>query len=161
MPLPGPDLTALVRSWILDRHLAQLFTLDPDGYPAGRTVGVLLNEDWTVDCLAERTRHRALQAAANPRVAIMWDDGGQPVPRVLFIRGDAEIQDGPAMLEAHHRRMQNFVRRGEPRSPRSAEELLRYMVNIRIHPRVIRIEGFGSGTQAFEFRPGPGESAVS
>lgn len=157
MPLPDENLTARVRAWILDRHLAQLFTLDRDGYPAGRSVGVLLNDDWTVDCLADRTRGRALQAAANPRVAIMWDDGAQPVPRVLFIRGDAEVQEGVPMLEAHRRRMDNFIRRGEPRSPRAAEELLRHMVNIRITPRRIRIEGFGKGTESFDFVVVPGD----
>jgi predicted esterase len=111
-----------------------------------------MNDDWTVDCLAEHDRGRALQVRANPRVAVMWDDGAQPIPKVVFLRGDAILQSGDDLVAAYNRRIENFARRGEPRTPRPEAIVREQLLNIRVTPTVIRIEGFGRGTAVTEWR---------
>src|SRR5690606_10817713 len=79
---PGPAMAdatdrpdAAVRREVLaflreEARFAQLYTVDRQGFPVGRTVGAPINDDWSVDLVQRRVHRRLGQLARNPHLEI-------------------------------------------------------------------------------------------
>jgi len=69
----GPLIRALVMRFLREEAgFARLCTVSRDGFPVARTVGVPVNDDWTVELVQRRIHRRLGQFQRNPRVEIIW-----------------------------------------------------------------------------------------
>lgn len=150
---------------------AQVYTVNKDGYPVGRTMVAPINEDWSVD-LVQRNVHRRLgQLRRTPRVEITWVgrpapdsvndrphvyDWGLQVPRVVFLRGIAEFMDDDWTVARYQRQTAIQHARGLTGAPaRSAGNVRAELVGIHVRPVQVRAEGFGAGAQSFTWPVSP------
>jgi len=149
---------------------AQVYTINTNGYPVGRTMVAPINEDWSVD-LIQRAAHRRLgQLRRNPRVEITWVgepaadsindrphvyDWGLQVPRVVFLRGVAEFMDDDWTIARYQRQTAIQHAKGLTRAPARAPDNVRAeLVGIHVRPVQVRVEGFGAGAQSFTWSIG-------
>lgn len=148
-----------------DAGFAQVYTVNRDGYPVGRTMVAPVNADWSVDLVQRRVHRRLAQLRRNPHVEIVWVadpapdsvndrphvyDWGLAVPRVVFLRGVAEFMDGDWTVERYRRQTAIQHAKGLAKAPtRSAENVRAELVGIHIRPVQVRAEGFGAGAQSF------------
>ncbi|MGH3366038.1 MAG: pyridoxamine 5'-phosphate oxidase family protein [Nocardioidaceae bacterium] len=171
-----PDLEGaagrLIRSRVMhflreEAGFAQLCTVSRDGFPVARTVGVPVNDDWSVDLVQRRVHRRLGQLARNPRVEIVWVgtpspgsrndhpavfDFGWQVPRAVFLRGTVEPLDEERTLAAYERLREPLLARGLNKAPdRSAENVREELVGLHVVPVRLRVEGFGEGAQSFSW----------
>lgn len=144
---------------------AQVFTVNREGFPVGRTVGARINPDWSVDLIQRRVHRRLSQLARNPRIEIVWVgtpaegsrndepavfDFGLLVPRAVFLRGVAEFMDADWTVERYLRETQVLRGRGLTKAPqRSADNVRAELVGVHVRPLRVRAEGFGRGAEAF------------
>lgn len=150
---------------------AQVYTVNRDGFPVGRTMVAAINDDWSVDLIQRRVHRRLAQLRRNPRIEITW--AGQPaagsvndrphvydwgllVPRVVFLRGVAEFMDDDWTV-ARYRRQTSIQRaKGLTRAPvRSADNVRAELIGLHVRPVQLRAEGFGAGAQSFTWSAGP------
>lgn len=144
---------------------AQVYTVNKDGYPVGRTMVAPVNEDWSVDLIQRKVHRRLGQLRRNPRVEITWVgqpapdsvndrphvyDWGLQVPRVVFLRGIAEFMDDDWTVARYQRQTAIQHAKGLTKAPaRSAGNVATELVGIHVRPVQIRAEGFGAGAQSF------------
>lgn len=156
---------------------AQVFTISRDGFPVGRTMVAPVNPDWSVDLVQRRIHRRLGQVRRNPRVEIVWVgtpapgsvndrphvyDMGLEVPRVVFLRGLAEVMDDTWTLERYWRQMAIQRARGLTRAlERSDDNVREELVGIRVLPVQVRVEGLGVGAQSYTWTVGESEEGGS
>ncbi len=144
---------------------AQVYTINRDGYPVGRTMVAPVNEDWSVDLIQRRVHRRLAQLRRNPRVEITWVAGPAPdsvndrphvydwgllVPRVVFLRGLAEFMDDDWTIVRYQRQTAIQHAKGLTGAPmRSPENVREELIGIHVRPVQVRAEGFGAGAQSF------------
>lgn len=150
---------------------AQVYSVNRDQFPVGRTMVAPVNDDWSVD-LVQRGVHRRLgQLRRNPRVEVTWVgdpapdsvnerphvyDFGLLVPRVVFLRGIAQFMDPEWTLERYTR--QTAIQRGKrlTKAPeRTPDNVREELVGLAVRPVQVRAEGFGTGPQSFTWTVGP------
>ena len=148
-----------------EASFAQLTTINRVGYPTGRTLGVFVNSDWSVDLVQRRTHVRLEQMRRNPKVQIVWVgtpaagstndhphvfDFGRPIPRVVFLRGTAEFMDDDwtwTIFSGWTRRHHEW---GLIKAPIREEDNVRAsLVGVHVHPLDVRVEGFGHEAETF------------
>lgn len=162
---------------------AQLYTVNRDGYPVGRTMVAPINADWSVDLIQRRVHRRLGQLRRNPRMEITWAgspapgsvndrphvyDWGLQVPRVVFLRGVAEFMDDDWTVARYQRQTAIQHAKGLTKAPsRSPENAREQLVGVHVRPLQVRAEGFGLGAQSFTWSAdavaeaaGPGHSAA-
>jgi hypothetical protein len=142
---------------------AQVYTVNRAGFPVGRTMGAPVDDDWTVN-LVQRGVHRRLgQLRSNPHVEIVWVgapaptsvndhphvyDFGLTIPRVVFLRGIAEVMDDEWTIEHFERETAIQRAKGHMKAPlRSRENVRDELVGVRVRPVRVRLEGFGEGPE--------------
>jgi hypothetical protein len=146
---------------------AQLCTVSRDGFPVARTVGVPVNDDWSVDLVQRRVHRRLGQLERNPRVEIIWIgtpapasrnehpavfDFGWPVPRAVFLRGTVEPLSEEQTLSTYELVRARLLSRGLTKAPeRSPENVREELVGLHVNPVRVRVEGFGDGAQSFSW----------
>jgi hypothetical protein len=144
---------------------AQVYTVNREGYPVGRTMVAPIEEDWSVILIQRNVHRRLAQMLRNPHVEIMWAgspspdsindrphvyDFGLPIPRVVFLRGLADFMDQDAVVEAFQRQTNIQRENGFTKAPERTEQNIKEeLVGVRILTRQIRAEGFGTGAQSF------------
>jgi hypothetical protein len=176
MPRPGaPTLsTALSAEEVARRArlfvqqeagFAQVFSINKAGFPVGRTMVAVCNDDWTVD-LVQRNVHRRIEhVRRNPRMEIVWAgpprpdsvndrphvyDFGLAVPQVVFVRGLAEVMDDDLLLATYEKQTARQHAKGLTRAPhRGPDEVRAELVGLRIQPVQVRAEGFGTGAASY------------
>lgn len=152
---------------------AQVFTVNRDGFPVGRTMGAPVAPDWSVELIQRNTHRRLGQLRRNPRVEIVWCgqpapdsvndrphvfDFGLLVPRVVFLRGLAEFMDDDWTVEHYRALSEQHRARGHTRAPnRDAGQVRHDLVGIRVQAIQVRVEGFGAGAQSYTWQCGSGE----
>lgn len=160
----------LAQRFVLDEAaFAQLTTIDARGYPVTRTLTAFLLDDWSVATVQRRGHRRVSQWRRRSQTEVVWvgtpregatnerphvfDIGALP-PRVVAVRGDAEVMP-PAWTEQVYRRAVTAQRAaGNDRAPlRTPDEVATDLVGVRIRPIRVRLEGFGDGAQALTFDP--------
>lgn len=144
---------------------AQVYTINRDGFPVGRTMVAVLNDDWTVDLVQRNVHRRLAQIKRNPRMEIVWTgpsrpdsvndrphvyDFGLAIPQVVFVRGLAQLMTEDELVATYER--QTGIQRGKglTKAPlRSAEQVRAELVGVRVWPVQVRAEGFGAGATSF------------
>src|SRR3954470_18168989 len=127
---------------------AQLTTVNARGFPVARTMGVTINDDWSVS-LVQRNIHRRLrQLRRNPRLEIVWVgtpapdstnnqphvyDFGLLIPRAVFLRGTAEFMDPDWTIEQFRRQTALNRARGFTLAPlRTDQDIVENLAGIRV-----------------------------
>lgn len=160
----------LAQRFVLDEAaFAQLTTIDARGYPVTRTMTAFLLEDWSVATVQRRGHRRVAQWQRRPQTEVVWvgrpragatnerphvfDIGALP-PRVVAVRGDAEVMPQDWTETVYRRAVTAQRAAGNDRAPlRTPEEVTAELVGVRIRPIRVRLEGFGDGAQSFTFDP--------
>jgi hypothetical protein len=154
---------------------AQVFTTNRAGFPVGRTMVAVCNDDWTVD-LVQRNVHRRMEhVRRNPRMEIVWAgpprpdsvndrphvyDFGLAVPQVVFLRGVAEVMDDDLLVATYEKQTARQHAKGLTRAPhRRPDEARAELVGLRIHPVQVRAEGFGVGATSYTWLANDGGTA--
>lgn len=164
-PDPGNVRQAALRFVQEEAGFAQVFTINRHGFPVGRTMVAVLNDDWTVD-LVQRNVHRRLgQLRRNPRLEVLWSgaprpesvndrphvyDVGWAVPRAVFVRGLAEVMSQQLLVQTYEQHTARQRAKGLTKAPRrSPAEVSAELVGLRVSPLQVRAEGFGLGAASF------------
>ena len=164
--MTGSQRQQEVMRWLrAEAGFAQLVTVNQAGWPVARTVGALINEDWSVDLVQRRVQFRLDQMRQNPHLEIVWVgtpapgsrndhptvfDYGRRVPRVVFLRGLAEFMGEEWTVMRYHQQSATLRAQGFTKAPdRSAENVREELVGVRVRPVRVRAEGFGEGAQSF------------
>jgi hypothetical protein len=173
---PLSDVQVAVRSFLRDEAgFAQVYTINHDGFPVGRTMVALINDDWSIDLVQRRVHRRLGQLRRNPRLEVTWVgtpapgstnehphvfDWGLPPPRVVFVRGIAEFMDDEWTVRRYQQQTAIQREKGLTKAPlRDPENVRAELVGIHVHPLQVRAEGFGAGPQSFTWavaENGPG-----
>jgi hypothetical protein len=144
---------------------AQVFSINKAGFPVGRTMVAVCRDDWTVD-LVQRNVHRRIEhVRRNPRMEIVWAgpprtdsvndrphvyDFGLAVPRVVFVRGVAEVMGDDLLVATYEEQTARQRAKGLTRAPRRrADEVRAELVGLSIKPVQVRAEGFGAGAASY------------
>jgi hypothetical protein len=164
-----PSVEAVARRFVQEEAgFAQVYTINRDGYPVGRTMVAVLNDDWTVD-LVQRSVHRRLgQIRRNPRMEIVWTgpprpesvndrphvyDFGLAIPQVVFLRGLAQEMTEDEMVATYERQTARQRAKGLTKAPlRTPDQARDELVGIRVWPVQVRAEGFGAGATSFTWK---------
>lgn len=81
-------------------------------------------------------------------------DIGQLPPRLVSIRGNAELMSDEWTAEVYFANLAHQRRSGHTRAPvRSPDQARAELAGVRIRPVRIRIEGFGAGAESFVLTP--------
>jgi hypothetical protein len=143
---------------------AQLTTIDRAGFPATRSVTAFLEDDWSVG-LVQRAGHRRLgQWRRDPHTLVTWVGTPAPgatnehpavfdvnllPPRVVAIRGLAELMPPQWTIGVYRQRLAEQRARGFTKAPlRTDEQVVAELAGVRIHPVRVRLEGFGGNAES-------------
>ncbi|MCU4186756.1 hypothetical protein K6U06_20495 [Acidiferrimicrobium sp. IK] len=156
---------AVLRFVQTEAGFAQVYTINRDGFPVGRTMVAVLNDDWTVDLVQRSVHRRLVQIRRNPRMEVVWTgppmpdsvndrphvyDFGLTIPRVVFVRGLAQMMTEEDLVATYERQTAVQRSKGLTKAPlRSASQVRGELVGVRVHPVQIRAEGFGAGATSF------------
>ncbi len=144
---------------------AQVYTINRDGFPVGRTMVAVLNDDWTVDLVQRKVHRRLGQIRRNPRMEVVWTgpprpdsqndrphvyDFGLEIPQVVFVRGFAQEMTDDEMVTTYERQTALQRSKGLTRAPlRSSEQAIEELAGVRVAPVQVRAEGFAVGAASF------------
>jgi len=168
---PLDDLQRRVLDWLrTEAGFAQVYTVNKDGYPVGRTMAAPVDDAFTVWMVQRKVHKRIGQWRRNPRTEVMWIGTPAPdsrndsphvydlnlaIPRAVFIRGDAEFLDDATTVEVFQRQTELHRARGWTKAPlRTPENIVAELVGVKIRPQQVRVEGFGEGAASFLWKPG-------
>ena len=148
-----------------DGGFAQVVTINAAGFPVTRTVGAILNDDWSVDLIQRGVHRRLDQLRRNPRLEAIWVgapapgsrndhpavfDFGRLVPRTVMVRGTAEFMDPAWTLRRYREESARLRARGFTKAPeRDDDDVRDHLVGVHVCAIRVRAEGFGDGAQAF------------
>jgi hypothetical protein len=169
---PLEDLQRRVLDWLrTEAGFAQVYTVNKDGYPVGRTMAAPVDDGFTVWMVQRKVHKRIGQWRRNPRTEVMWVGAPAPdsrnesphvydldlaIPRAVFIRGDAEFLDDATTVEVFQRQTALHRSRGWTKAPlRTPENIVAELVGVKIRPKQVRVEGFGEGAASFLWKPEP------
>ncbi len=167
---PLDELQRRVLAWLrTEAGFAQVFSVNKDGYPVGRTMAAPIDDDFTVWLVQRKVHKRIGHWRRNPKTEVVWLGTPAPgsrndsphvydmnllVPRGVFIRGDAEFMDDDALVAAFEKQTALNRGRGWTKAPvRTRENVLAELVCVRIRPIQVRVEGFGDGAASFTWQP--------
>jgi hypothetical protein len=167
---PLADLERRVLEWLrTEAGFAQVYSINKDGYPVGRTMAAPIDDDFTVWLVQRKVHKRINQWRRNTRTEVVWVGTPAPgsrndsphvydlnllVPRVVFLRGDVEFLDDATLVETFQRQTAIHLARGWTRAPeRTPENVVAELIGVRIRPVQVRAEGFGQGAASFTWKP--------
>ncbi len=167
---PLEELTRSVLAWLrTEAGFAQVFTVNKDGYPMGRTMAAPIDDDFTVWLIQRRVHKRINQWRRNPKTEVVWMGTPAPgsrndsphtydlnlaIPRGVFLRGDAEFIDDATLVERFQHQTALHRARGWTKAPeRTPENIVAELIGVRIRPLQVRVEGFGEGAASFNWKP--------
>lgn len=158
-----------------DAGFAQVTTIDRHGFPVGRSMTAFLNDDWSVDLVQRRSHARLAQLRRDPRTLVTWVgdpapgatnerphvfDIGRLPPRAVYIRGTARFMDDDTTVACYSRHVALQRAQGFTRAPlRNAEQVLTDLTGVHLEPYRVRLEGFGTGAQSFDWTLSPPDPA--
>ena len=150
---------------------AQVTTIDVHGFPVGRSMTAFLNDDWSVDLVQRRSHARLAQLRRDPRTLVTWVgepapgatnerphvfDIGRLPPRAVYVRGTARFMDDAATVDCYSRHVARQRAQGFTRAPlRDADQVLSDLAGVHLEPYRVRLEGFGTGAQSFDWTLSP------
>lgn len=150
-----------------DAGFAQLTTIDRSGFPVARSMTAFLEDDWSVSLVQRRVHARIAQMQRNDHALVTWVgtpapgatnerphvfDLGRLPPRAVYVRGRVVFMDEQWTEACYREQLTSQRARGHTAAPvRTAAEVGRDLVGVRLLPVRIRLEGFGEGAQAFDW----------
>ena len=169
MSAAGEQAAALRRAvlqWVQEEAgFAQVVTVNRDGFPVTRTMGAMLNDDWSVDLVQRRIHRRLEQLRRNPRIEMVWVgtpapwarnehpavfDFGWLAPRAVMVRGTAEFMDEEWTLRRYREETARLAERGGSKAPdRDDDNVREELVGVHVDPVRVRVEGFGEDAESF------------
>ena len=169
---PLAELRHRVLEWLrTEAGFAQVFSVNRDGYPVGRTMAAPIDDDFNVWLIQRKVHKRIGQWRRNPRTEVVWIGTPAPgsrndsphvydlnllIPRGVFVRGDAEFLDEATLVDRFRRQTALHRSRGWTKAPeRSDENVVAELAGVRIRPIQVRVEGFGEGAASFSWKPEP------
>lgn len=172
-----PEVEREVMRWLQEAGFAHVVTMNRDGFPVGRTMGVTLKADWTAILVQRRVHRRLGQLRRNPKLEIIWTgtpapgsrndhphvyDYGRLIPRVVFLRGLAELLGEAETWREYREQTARNRAQGWTRAPeRNDTNVAAELVGIRVRPVRVRAEGFGEEAQVFTWRVGGAAGGAS
>lgn len=155
-----------IARWVQTKAMfAQVATVDAHHFPVIRTMGALLNEDWTVDLIQRSVHHRIAQLRATPTVTLSWVgasvpgsrndrptvfDYGWPIPRAVILKGIAHFCGADWTVRRYRELTAILAERGPNNATRRTDENVRMeLTGLHITPVAVRAEGFGDAAEAF------------
>jgi hypothetical protein len=148
---------------------AQVYTINRDGFPVGRTMVALARPNWDVDLVQRRVHRRIAQLRRNPKAEIVWAgsprpdsvndrphvyDFGLAVPRAVFIRGTARFMSDEELVATYERQMSRQIGLGLTKAPvRTPQEVMDELIGVVIEAVQVRVEGFGTGARSYQWNP--------
>jgi len=171
MTRPPDDVLRRAQAFVREEAgFAQVVTLDRHGYPVGRSATAFLRPDWSVALVHRRSHARLAQVRRDPRVLVTWVglpapgagnenphvfDVGRLPPRVVLVRGTAEVGDDAWTEEVYRRALEEQRAAGHTRAPvRDAEHVRTDLVGLHVRPYRVRLEGFGAGAESSDWVEG-------
>jgi Pyridoxamine 5'-phosphate oxidase len=169
--VPSAVLAAALAFVHEEAGFAQVTTIDRHGFPVGRSMTAFLNDDWSVDLVQRRSHARLAQLRRDPRTLVTWV--GEPAPgatnerphvfdigrlpaRAVFVRGTARFMDDAATVACYSRHVARQRAQGFTRAPlRDADQVLSDLAGVHLEPYRVRLEGFGTGAQSFDWTLSP------
>jgi hypothetical protein len=181
MTLPVPDavppavLAAALAFVHEEAGFAQVTTIDRFGFPVGRSMTAFLNDDWSVDLVQRRSHARLAQLRREPRTLVTWVgspapgatnerphvfDIGRLPPRAVYVRATARFMDDAETVACYSRHVARQRAQGFTRAPlRDAEQVRSDLAGVHLVPYRVRLEGFGTGAQSFDWTLSPPDPA--
>lgn len=170
-PPPLADLQRRVLEWLrTEAGFAQVFTINKDGYPVGRTMAAFIDDEFTAWLVQRKVHKRINQWRRNARTEVVWVGTPAPgsrndsphvydlnllVPRAVFLRGDVEFLDDATLVQTFQRQTAIQRARGFTKAPqRTPENVVAELIGVRIRPIQVRVEGFGEGAASFTWQTG-------
>ena len=161
---------AAMRFVVQEAGFAQVYTVNREGFPVGRTMVAVLNPDWSATLVQRKVHRRIGQLQRNPNVEILWlgepaadsvndrphvYDWGLTIPRAVFLRGTARFMSDGELLETFITRTAIQRGKGLTKAPeRDPENVLEELLGIVLQPVQVRVEGFGTGAESFTWKVG-------
>jgi hypothetical protein len=173
--VPSAVLAAALTFVHEEAGFAQVTTIDRHGFPVGRSMTAFLNDDWSVDLVQRRSHARLAQLRREPRTLVTWV--GDPAPgatnerphvfdigrlpaRAVFVRGTARFMDDAATVACYSRHVARQRAQGFTRAPlRDADQVRSDLAGVHLEPYRVRLEGFGTGAQSFDWTLSPPEQS--
>jgi hypothetical protein len=173
--VPSAVLAAALAFVHEEAGFAQVTTIDRHGFPVGRSMTAFLNDDWSVDLVQRRSHARLAQLRREPRTLVTWV--GDPAPgatnerphvfdigrlpaRAVYVRGTARFMDDAAMVACYSRHVARQRAQGFTRAPlRDADQVRSDLAGVHLEPYRVRLEGFGTGAQSFDWTLSPPEQS--
>lgn len=167
-PAPAPlgAIAEAARRFVREEAgFAQVYTVNAAGFPAGRTMVAVLDDDWSVPLIQRNVHRRLSHLARRPQVEIVWVgtpapgsrndhphvfDFGLLAPRVVFLRGIAAPMDPPTLWRRYREISERQLALGLAKAPaRDESNVLAELAGFVVRPVQVRAEGFGDGPQSF------------
>ncbi len=161
---------AAMRFVTQEAGFAQVYTVNREGFPVGRTMVAVLNPDWSVSLVQRKVHKRIGQLQRNPNVEILWlgdpspdsvndrphvYDWGLAIPRAVFLRGRARFMSDDELVETFTTQTAIQRAKGLTKAPeRDRWNILEELAGIVVDPVQVRAEGFGTGAESFTWRAG-------
>lgn len=173
---PRPLALVQADAWAFlttEAGFAQVFTVNRQGFPVGRTMVATANPDWSVDLVQRRVHRRLGHIRRDPRVEVVWVgspapgsvndrphvyDVGLAIPRAVFVRGLAEVMDDDWTLARYRERTAVQRGKGLTKAPERSDDNVRAeLVGVGVRAVQVRAEGFGVGAQSYTWTVDEGE----
>ena len=164
------EVESLVREFLAtEAGFAQVYTINRDGFPVGRTMVAVARPNWDVDLVQRRVHRRIGQMRRNPKAEVVWVgsprpdsindrphvyDFGLQIPRVVFIRGDVRFMEDDELLATYEAQTEQQRSLGLTKAPlRTPSEVVEELIGTVIEAVQVRVEGFGSGARSYQWSP--------
>ena len=164
------EVESLVREFLAtEAGFAQVYTINRDGFPVGRTMVAVARPNWDVDLVQRRVHRRIGQMRRNPKAEVVWVgsprpdsindrphvyDFGLQIPRVVFIRGDVRFMEDDELLATYKAQTEHQRSLGLTKAPlRTPSEVVEELIGTVIEAVQGRVEGFGSGARSYQWSP--------
>jgi Pyridoxamine 5'-phosphate oxidase len=169
---PPAEVVARAEAFVrAEAGFAQVTTIDEHGYPVSRSMTAFLADGFVVELVQRRVHRRLEQLAADPRLLVTWlgppsptatnerphvFDLGRLPDRGVMVRGTAQPMDDDWTWRVYARNHAEHLARGQDRAPdRDRVQVAADLVGLRVDPYRVRLEGFGTGAQSYDWRVGP------
>ena len=142
------DVKAEALAWIRGyKNFPQLYSINKDGYPIGRTTWFPVEDDWSIDATGYRGNARVKQIRKNPHLEAMWLDTTVKPVKTVRIRGLGYHTVDESLVQIYDRGEDEARAKGEGFGERlTGKAITDTVCCTHITPRNVGLEGFGGGS---------------
>lgn len=138
------QMRVAVREFVEKVLMGQVITLDSKGRPSVRTLGIRLNDDFSVDIATNKAFKRLDQVRNNPNMMIIWvgepPEGDARYPKTIAAKGTARVIEGEELRAWYVER----EAQGKGIPGRTPDSVVENLGVIHFTPAEFRAEGFSA-----------------